>query len=239
MLDGLDIVRDFAVIMTIAAVVVFIFHKLKQPVILGYLIAGVILGPYTPPFSLISRIDFLNVAAELGVILLLFGVGMEFPLSRLKKIGFKAPIVISLIEIALMFALSFLLSWILRWSFTDALFLGAALASSSTAIIVKVLTDEGKLKETSTLVMMAVLVAEDLFVILLLALLPSISGAGPATVPELSWTVGKILIFIFGTLIIGSLVVPRAFAAVEKLKKGRGAAPHFAGVVLRAVGAGE
>ncbi len=82
-----SIVADFAVIMTIAAVVYFIFHKLKQPTILGYLIAGVIIGPYTPPFSLVTRLDVLGAAADLGVILLLFGVGLQFPLTKLKAVG--------------------------------------------------------------------------------------------------------------------------------------------------------
>jgi CPA2 family monovalent cation:H+ antiporter-2 len=216
---GLEIVADIAIIMAIAGGIIFLFAKLKQPVILGYLLAGIIIGPYTPPFVLISRIDFLEVAAELGVILLLFGVGLEFPLSKLKKIGFKVPIGISLIEIAVMFLISFVLAWMLDWSFLDALFLGAALASSSTAIIVKVLGDEGKLKEKSALLMMAVLMAEDLFVVLLLALLPSIAAGASPSVAEMSLTVGKILLFIVGTLVIGSLVVPRAFAVVDRLNK--------------------
>jgi CPA2 family monovalent cation:H+ antiporter-2 len=68
-------------------VVTLIFYKLKQPLIIGYLIAGIIIGPYTPPFSLISNIDFLNVFAEIGVILLLFTIGLEFPIAKLRSIG--------------------------------------------------------------------------------------------------------------------------------------------------------
>ena len=214
-----EIVADFAVIMTIAAIVTFLFYKLKQPLILGYLIAGIIIGPYTPPFSLVTRLDVLGAAADLGVILLLFGIGLEFPLAKLRNVGLKVPIGISAIEIVLMFLISYGIGWMLGWSFIDSLFLGAALASSSTVIIAKVLTDLGKLKDTSALVMMGVLVAEDILVVLMLALITSIAGAGPLGLPGLAWTVGKIFLFIFGALIIGSLVVPRIIDRIARLEQ--------------------
>jgi len=213
-----EIIADFAVIMTIGALFTFLFYELKQPLILGYLIAGVIIGPYTPPFSLVSRLEVLGAAADLGVILLLFGIGLEFPLARLRKVGFKVPIGVSAIEIALMFLISYGIGWILGWSFMDSLFLGTALASSSTVIIAKVLSDLGKLKDTSALIMMGVLVAEDLFVILILALITAIVGTGSLAFPSLAWTIGKVLLFFFGTLIVGSLVVPRIIDRVARLK---------------------
>ncbi|MDP2932138.1 MAG: cation:proton antiporter, partial [Chloroflexota bacterium] len=201
--------------MTIAAIVVFLFYKIKQPLILGYLIAGIIIGPYTPPFSLITRLDVIGAAADLGVILLLFGIGLEFPLAKLRTVGFKAYVGISAIEIALMFLVSFGIGRMLGWSFIDSLFLGAALASSSTVIIAKVLSDFGKLKDTSALVMMGVLITEDLFVVLILALITSM--AGPSVFPGLVWTAGKILLFIVGTLVAGILVVPRIIDGTARL----------------------
>jgi len=213
-----ELVADFAVIMTIAAIVVLLFHWLKQPLILGYLIAGIIIGPHTPPFSLITRIDIVGAAADLGVILLLFGIGLEFPLSRFRSIGLKIPIGIAVIEIALMLLVSYGIGWALGWSFIDSLFLGTALASSSTVIIAKVLTDLGKLKDISVSVMMGVLVVEDLFVVLALALITSIAGTGSFAFPDLAWTTGKILLFIFGTLIIGSLIVPRIIDRTARLE---------------------
>ena len=213
-----EIIADFAVIMTVGALFTFLFYELKQPLILGYLIAGVIIGPYTPPFSLVTRLDVLGAAADLGVILLLFGIGLEFPLARLRKVGFKVPIGVSAIEIALMFLISYGIGWMLGWSFMDSLFLGAALASSSTIIIAKVLSDLGKLRDTSALIMMSVLVAEDLFVILILALITAIVGTGSLTLPGLAWTVSKVLLFLFGTLIIGSLIVPRIIDRIARLE---------------------
>jgi CPA2 family monovalent cation:H+ antiporter-2 len=214
-----QIVADFSVIMTIAAVVVFLFYKLKQPLILGYLIAGIIIGPYTPPFSLVTRLDVFAATADLGVIMLLFGIGLEFPLSRFRNIGLKIPLGISAIEIALMFAISFGIGGLLGWSYMDALFLGAALASSSTVIIAKVLGDMGKLKDTPALVMMGVLIAEDLFVVLILALITSVVGSSPADLPGVALDIGKILLFIAGSLVIGRLVVPRVIDWAAGLKQ--------------------
>ncbi|HYZ97088.1 MAG TPA: cation:proton antiporter, partial [Nitrososphaeraceae archaeon] len=90
-----QIIQDFSVIMIVASVMTFISFKLKQPLVIGYIIAGIIIGPHSPPFSLILNLDILNLFAEIGVILLLFVVGMEFPLERLRRIGKKAFIIAS------------------------------------------------------------------------------------------------------------------------------------------------
>jgi CPA2 family monovalent cation:H+ antiporter-2 len=84
------ILQDFTIIMVVASIMTMISYKLKQPMVIGYIIAGMIIGPYTPPFSLILNFDILNLCAEIGVILLFFVVGMEFPIEKLKKIGKKA-----------------------------------------------------------------------------------------------------------------------------------------------------
>jgi K+:H+ antiporter len=89
------ILQDFTVIMIVASVMAMISYKLKQPMVIGYIIAGMIIGPYTPPFSLVSNLDILNLFAEIGVILLLFVVGMEFPIEKLRRIGKKALVIAS------------------------------------------------------------------------------------------------------------------------------------------------
>ena len=81
------IVQDFAVIMVIAAIMLFLTHRFKQSMVIGYLIAGMIIGPYTPPFTLIHEIETVNIFAELGIIMLLFVIGIEFPIAKLKQIG--------------------------------------------------------------------------------------------------------------------------------------------------------
>ena len=92
-----QIVQDFTIIMVIASVMALISYKLKQPMVIGYIIAGMIIGPYTPPFSLLINLDILNLFAEIGIILLLFVVGMEFPIEKLRSIG-KRALVIALSE---------------------------------------------------------------------------------------------------------------------------------------------
>ncbi len=203
-----SIVADLAIIMAVAGVFVYIFHRLNQPLIVGYLIAGIIIGPYTPPFGLISNPDVISAVADLGVILLLFAIGLDFPLSRLRTVG-KVSTGVAVIEILFMFALSFGITRLLGWTFTDALFLGTALASSSTTIIAKVLTDMGKLKETPALIMLGVLVVEDLIVVTLLALITSIEGNDGFSFPYLGIVLAKILGFVGGSLWLGLLIVPR------------------------------
>jgi len=211
-----SIVADFAVIMTVAAIVYFIFNKLKQPTILGYLVAGVLIGPYTPPFQLVSDLNVLSTTADLGVILLLFGIGLQFPLTKLRSVG-KVSAGVAGIEIAVMFLLSYGIGWLLDWPLMDSLFLGTALASSSTAIIAKVLTDLGKIKDTSALVMLGVLVVEDLVVVGLLALATSIVGTGSISFASISWITVKVLALVFGTIILSIFAVPKI---IDKIVEG-------------------
>ena len=210
-------ITDLAVILVVAAAVALIFHKLKQPIVVGYLIAGIIIGPYTPPFSLIVHIDILNVFAEIGVILLLFTIGFEFPISKLRSMG-RVIIGVSAIEIALMLSVSYVIgAYLLRWSFYDTLFLGAALASSSTTIIAKVLGDLGKLKETSSVIMLGVLVVEDVVVVILLAMFQNLAVDNAISLTSVSILIIKLVAFIGGTLTVGFLVLPRIIDRAAKI----------------------
>ncbi len=210
-----SVVADFAVIMVVSGIVYFIFHRLKQPTILGYLIAGVIIGPYTPPFNLVTNLGIVGAMADLGVILLLFGSGLHFPLTRLRAVG-KVSLGIAAIEIVFMLLISFGAGGLLKWSWLDSLFLGTALASSSTVIIAKVLGDMGKLGSPPALVMLGVLVVEDLIVVGLLAVIISSAKAGAVDFSIIGWQVFKMVVFVYGSLAVGLLVVPRIIGAVSR-----------------------
>jgi len=212
-----SVVADFAIILTVAAIVFLIFYKLKQPTIVGYLIAGIIIGPYSPPFSLVSNLEVIGAMADWGVILLLFGIGLHFPLTKLRAVG-KVSAGVAAIEITVMLLLSFGIGWLLGWNLIDSLFWGTALASSSTTIIAKVLGDMGKLKETSTMVMLGVLVIEDLIVVGLLAAITSVIGSGSIDFSDLSLLAVKILAFVLGSLILGLLIIPQLIDRIAKLK---------------------
>jgi K+:H+ antiporter len=109
------VVQDFAIIMILASVMALISYKLKQPLVIGYIIAGIMIGPNTPPFSLIWHMDILNLFAEIGIILLLFVVGMEFPIEKLRNIGKKASIV-AIAEALGTFAIGFVVAQSLHYS---------------------------------------------------------------------------------------------------------------------------
>jgi CPA2 family monovalent cation:H+ antiporter-2 len=204
------------VLLVVAAAVALIFYKLKQPIVIGYLIAGIIIGPYTSPLNLISNVSYLNVFAEIGVILLLFTIGLEFPIRKLRSIG-RVVIGVSAIEIALMLMVSWVLGNALGWSFYDTLFLGAALASSSTTIIAKVLGDMGKIKETPSIIMLGILVVEDVFVVIMLSMMQNVAVLQTISLTSSFILLLKLVVFIGGTLIIGGLLVPKAIDRMAKV----------------------
>src|ERR1043166_7262785 len=137
--------QDLAVVMIVAGLVTLFFHRLKQPVVLGYIIAGLIIGPYTPPFPLIHDRETIDTLAELGVILLMFALGLEFNLRKLKQVGMPA-FIAAFLEILLMVWIGYEIGRLFGWNMMDSIFLGAILSISSTTIIIKALGESGKTK---------------------------------------------------------------------------------------------
>ncbi|GBC75201.1 Inner membrane protein YbaL [archaeon HR06] len=205
---ALEIVRDLAVIMMIASAITFLFYLLKQPLILGYILSGIIIGPYTPPFSLISEIEFLKIFAEFGVILLLFTLGLDFPLAKLRRIS-KVSLGVAVLEIFILIFLGYLIASSFSWSFFDSLFLGAALSISSTAIIVKILEDYKIINEESSIIMLGILIMEDLIAVAIIAVLQSLASLGQFNLNDIFFFLINIVLFIGGSLYLGRLTVPR------------------------------
>jgi len=202
------LVQDLAIVLIIAAVISFVFKRLNQPLVVGYIIAGIIIGPYTPPFSYLSEPEAVSALAEIGVILLLFGIGLTFPLSKLMAQG-RVSIVVAAIEIGLMMLFSLVTGSLLGWPIINSIFLGAALASSSTAIIAKCMYDLNLLEEPSCDIMLGVLIVEDLAVVLMLASLQSFAALGAVPIGELIILGAKIIVFLGGSLLVGwKLVLP-------------------------------
>lgn len=170
------LILDLAVILGVAAIVTFVFRRLHQPVVLGYICAGIIVGPYTPPFFSVSDIESVKVWAELGVIFLMFTLGLEFSFRRLAKVGMSAGVTAT-IQIFVMLICGLLIAKFLGWSKMDAIFLGCMIAISSTTIIIKALEELGfKTKKFAELVF-GILIVEDLAAIIMLvtlATLPSL-----------------------------------------------------------------
>jgi CPA2 family monovalent cation:H+ antiporter-2 len=207
-IEIVNILQDFAIIMIVAAVMTIISYKLKQPLILGYIGAGIIIGPHTPPFNLISNTDVLNLFAEIGIILLLFTVGMEFPIQKLKNIGKRATIITVVEQIGTLIA-GYFVAQALGFSFYNSLFISVAMSVSSTVIIMKVLEELKILREESSYLTLGILIIEDIVVLSIFAILQSTSISGTVSLTEILIPIGLTVAFIAVVLIVGSKTIPR------------------------------
>jgi len=211
-----QIIQDFSVIMIIASAMAFISYKLKQPLVIGYIIAGIIIGPHTPPFSLILNQDILNLFAEMGVILLLFVVGMEFPIEKLRNIGKRAMIIASS-EALGTFSIGFSVSFfILHFSLFDSAFVALAISVTSTVIIMKVLEELDIIKEEASYIILGVAIMEDIIIISMLAVLQSVSTSGDLSIVDILISISITLTFIFGVLLLGSKTIPTLINFIGK-----------------------
>ena len=209
--------QDLAVVMIVAGLVTIIFHRFKQPVVLGYIVAGVIIGPHTPPYALIHEKETIDTLAELGVILLLFSLGLEFSLRKLKQVGGVA-FIAAFLEILLMLWIGYELGQLFGWSTMDSIFLGAILSVSSTTIIVKALAELGKSNERFAQLIFGILIIEDILGIAMIALLSGIAMSGGLQVRDVAVTLGKLSVFLVATLVIGLIAVPRLLRYVARFK---------------------
>ncbi|HEV2694221.1 MAG TPA: cation:proton antiporter [Verrucomicrobiae bacterium] len=209
--------QDLAVVMIVAGLVTILFHRFKQPVVLGYIIAGVIIGPHTPPYPLIHDQDTINTLAELGVVFLMFSLGLEFSLRKLKKVGGPA-FIAAFLEILLMIWVGYEIGQLFGWSTMDCIFLGAMLSISSTTIIVKALAELGKSKENFAQLIFGILIIEDILAIAMIALLSGIAMTGSLHMADVGLTLGKLAIFLVASLVVGLLAVPRLLGYVARFK---------------------
>ncbi len=210
-------IQDMAAIMLVAGVVTVLFNRFKQPVVLGYIVAGIILGPYTPPFKLIKDEHTIHILSELGVIFLLFSLGLEFSLKKLSKVG-ATGMLVAAAEISLMFWVGYEIGSFFGWKTMDAIFLGAMLAVSSTTIIVKALSELGMKQEKFAQLIFGILIIEDILAIGMIALLSGIATSGSVSMGEVGTTIGRLLLFMIVALVLGILIVPRLLAYVGKFK---------------------
>ncbi|HET9774276.1 MAG TPA: cation:proton antiporter [Nitrososphaeraceae archaeon] len=206
--------------MIIASVMAFISFKFKQPLVIGYILAGIIIGPHTPPFSLILNPDILNLFAEMGIILLLFVVGMEFPIDKLRKIGKKA-LTIATSEAFGTFAVGFSVSFfLLNFSLFDSAFVALAISVTSTIIIMKVLEELDIIKEEASYIVLGVAVMEDILIISMLAVLQSVSSSsGDLSIVDILISISITIAFIFGVLFLGSKTIPKFINYIGKFNQ--------------------
>lgn len=213
-----SLLQDLAVVMVVAGFVTILFHRLKQPVVLGYILAGVIIGPHTPPFPLIKDEHTIATLSELGVIFLMFSLGLEFSLRKLKQVGASA-LIAAVMEIVLMLWVGYEIGRFFGWRPMDSIFLGGILAISSTTIIVKALDELGLAKENFAKLIFGVLIFEDILGILIIAVLSGVAQTGSLQVGEVLEAAGRLSVFLVISLVVGLLVVPKLLAYVGKFKR--------------------
>jgi monovalent cation:H+ antiporter-2, CPA2 family len=209
------LVQDFAVIMIIAAVMLFVTYKLKQPMVIGYILAGMVIGPYTPPFRLIHDINALNVLAELGIIMLMFVIGTEFPISKLRSVG-RTSIMVALIESLGTLTIVFFVAQTLGFSQFDSMFLALAMSVTSTVVTVRVLEELNMIRERSTLLLLGISIVEDIVAITALGILQSIASTSDISYLQVSVSLGIVAAFIGSVLILGSKFLPHIIDKVAK-----------------------
>ncbi len=216
-MHAVTFLQDLAVVLIVAGMVTIVFHRFKQPVVLGYILAGVIIGPHTPPYALIHDEATINTLSELGVILLMFSLGLEFSLRKLTRVGVSA-LIAALLEILVLFWVGYEIGRFFGWPLLDSIFLGAMLSMSSTTVIIKVLGELGKMKERFAQLIFGILIIEDILGIAMIALLSGIAMTGKLSVGDVGLTLGKLGIFLAVTLVAGLLGVPRLIAYVGRFK---------------------
>ena len=214
-----DFLQSLAIVMLVAGVVTLLCHKLRQPVVLGYLIAGVLIGPNLGGGFSLGKInaDTIKILADLGLVFLMFSVGLSFSIHRLFKVGGTALIAASL-EVTLLVWLGYQVGRFFGWGQIDRLFLGAIMAVSSTTIIVKNLRDMGQEKQRHGQLILGLLVLEDILGIGLIALLSAVSVKQQLQVNNLVMTMAWLGVFLAGVVILGLLAVPRLLGFVAKFK---------------------
>jgi len=216
-------VTDLAIIMILAAIVTLAFFKIRQPLIIGYLFAGMLIGPLSPLWTsilpqngssgpaagigILSDISALNLFADIGVILLLFVIGIEFPFAKIRSIG-RVAMGAGTLGLFVTLGVVFLAASALGLNFMDSLFIAAALSISSTAIIVKILQDSGKIKKESSILILGILIVEDVIAVILIASLESVALAGTVSVEAVVLVAVVAGGLIVGTFTIGRRVIP-------------------------------
>jgi CPA2 family monovalent cation:H+ antiporter-2 len=210
------LVTDLALILAVAAVTTLVFKGIKQPVVLGYIIAGFLVGPHVSLVPTVADPEGIKVWSEFGVIFLLFSLGLEFSFKKLVKVG-GAAFITALVGITLMNAVGFLTGYLLGWKFMDRLFLGAILSISSTTIIVRTFGELGVRTKKFASLVLGVLIVQDLVAILLLVMLSTFSATQQFVGGDLLVQVFKLLFFLTLWFLGGIFFVPTFLKRASKL----------------------
>jgi CPA2 family monovalent cation:H+ antiporter-2 len=208
--------ENLAIVLCTAAVTSYLFQRIRLPVVFGYLVAGMVVGPFVP-IPLAADEKVLQALSELGVILLMFSLGLEFRLQKVAQIAGTSGLA-ALLETMTMVGLGYLVGQLLGFTQLESVFTGAIVAISSTTIIARAFDEnnvKGKLRE----IVFGILIVEDLIAIILIALLTAIATGAGLSAWSLTITVVRLITFLVGLVLVGILIVPRFVKGIVKLDR--------------------
>lgn len=210
------LVKDLALILMVAGIVTIIFKKLKQPLVLGYIVAGFLVSPHMPyTMSVIDETD-IKTWADIGVIFTLFSLGLDFSFKKIVKMG-ASPIIATVVIVFSMMMLGISIGHGFEWSKMDCIFLGGMLAMSSTTIIYKAFDDMGLRQQKFAGMVMSVLILEDILAIVMMVMLSAIAGGNNPDGEQMIGSVIKIAFFLVLWFIVGIFAIPLFLRSVRKL----------------------
>ena len=210
------LIADLALILVVAGVVTLLFKKLKQPLVLGYIVAGFLVSPNMPlTMSVVDKAD-IHTWADIGVLFLLFSLGLDFSIKKIMKMG-AAPIIAAVTIIFAMMMLGNIVGHAFGWSKMNCLFLGGMLAMSSTTIIYKAFNDMGLSQQKFASSVMSVLILEDILAIVMMVMLSAIAGGGALSGEQMLQSIMKIVFFLVLWFVVGLYIVPSFLRLVRKL----------------------
>jgi len=207
-MENLTILKDLAVVLLVSGLAAFVFHTLHQPKVVGYVIAGLIIGPHTPPFAFISDEATIRTLANLGIVFLMFSLGLEFNLRRILRVGLPA-IVTAVLDVTVMVWLGYKLGRWLGWSPVESLFLGGIVCDSSTTVLARMLQELGRAKEKYATLLVGITIVEDLLAVVLVALLNGVAVTGTLGSNGVGVQLGLMAVFLITIVVGGLLTLPK------------------------------
>ena len=210
------LIEDLALILVVAGIVTIIFKRLKQPLVLGYIMAGFLVSPHMPYTASVADMSSIHLWADIGVMFLLFSLGLDFSFKKILKMG-ASPIISTISIIFFMSMLGVLAGHLFGWTKMDCIFLGGMLAMSSTTIIYKAFDDLGLRQQQFTGLVMSVLILEDILAIVMMVMLSAIASGSNPDGSQMLGSILKIAFFLVLWLIVGISAIPLFLRSVRKL----------------------
>ena len=210
-----SLITDLAFILILGAIVTILFKWIKQPVVLGYIVAGFLASPHFEYLPSVNTEENIEFWAQIGIVVLLFSLGLEFSFKKLMNVGGSAVVTALIIVIGMMSG-GFAIGHLLGFSHINSLFLGGMLSMSSTTIIIKAFTDMNLRAKKFASMVFAVLIVEDLFAVLMMVILSSIAVNNSVEGGEMLYSVGKLAFFLIIWFLVGVFMLPSLFNATRK-----------------------